>query len=150
MSNRYEASSNTTAAVAANGPYFELRNTAARRMYVEEVGFFIGAATASRIALARATAQGTGGTLNMTGLAEDPNAPAAAGILATPAFTAAPTVGAVTTYLRRANLPAAIGAGVIWTWPQSDRLVVPPSGSLLMVGLAAGSLTADFYVVWTE
>lgn len=148
MSNRYEASGSTGSAVAANGAYMEIRNTSARRILVEEIGFFLGAATASRIALVRATAQGVGGTA-MVGLAEDPNAPAAAGSVVAATFTTAPTASA-TAYLRRASLAASVGAGLIWTWPQSDRLIVPPSGSLLVVGIAAGSASADFYAVWTE
>lgn len=148
MSNRYEASHGTSAAPAANGAYMEIR-AGARRMLVEEIGFFIGAATATRVTLARATSVGTGGN-PVTGQAEDPNAPTALGAVAANTFTSAPVLGASTTWMRRVHLPAAIGSGIIWTWPSTDRLIVPASGSVLLAAMAAGSAASDFYAVWTE
>src|SRR5689334_6003172 len=127
MSNRQSASVQSAASVAAGAVFLEIR-AGARRMLIEELGVFSGAATAFRFGIVRASAQGTGGASTMTGTQEDPSQAAATGLLAVNAFTTAPTVG--TNYLKRANLAAAIGAGIIWTWPQSDRLIVPASGSV--------------------
>lgn len=152
MSNRYEASVASAAAPAAAAVFCEIRNAGSRRMLIEEIGVTLGAATASGVALARATAQGTGGASSGTGQAEDPSQPAATATgLFVNAFTLAPAFTAANA-MRRIRLPATIGAGIIWTWPQSDRLIVPTSGSLVLFnnGAAAGSAATDIYVVWTE
>jgi hypothetical protein len=152
MSNRYEASVASAAAPAAAAAFFELRNGSSRRLLVEEIGVTIGAATASGVALVRANAQGTGGATSATGQAEDAGqaASTATGVFVN-AFTSAPTFTAANT-MRRIRLPATIGAGIIWTWPQSDRLVVPASGSIVLYNnhSAAGSAATDIYVIWTE
>lgn len=149
MSNRYEAAIRVAAAPAVNGVYAELRNTAARRLQVEEIGVFLGAATATGAGLARATVQGTGGTATL-GQAEDPNQANAGASLVAPAYTVA--AAPATAFLRRAIIGAAIGGGIIWTWPSSDRLIVPPSGSLVLTNIAAaiGAAVIDAYVVWVE
>lgn len=149
MSNRYEAAIRVAAAPAVNGVYAELRNTSARRIQVEEIGIFLGAATATGAGLVRATTQGTGGTATL-GQAEDPNQATGAASLVAPAFTVAPAAG--TAFLRRAIIGAAIGGGIIWTWPSSDRLILPPSGSVVLTNIAAaiGSAVIDCYAVWME
>lgn len=147
MSNRYEAAVRVSVAPLANAAYLELRNTSARRLQVEEIGVFLGAATATGAGLVRATTQGTVGTV-APGQAEDPNqAAAAASLVGSPT---APGIG--TNFMRRAIIGAAIGGGIIWTWPGSDRLIVPPSGSLLVTNIAAaaGSAVIDAYAVWIE
>lgn len=150
MSNRYNAAVRVAAAPATGAAYIEIRNTAARRMQVEEIGVFLGAATATGCGLVRATAQGTGGASTAIGQPEDPNQAAGAGLIAASAFTVAPTLGTV--YLRRAIVGAAIGGGIIWTWPSSDRLIIPPSGSVVLVNIAAaaGSAVIDAYATWIE
>lgn len=151
MSNRYEASIRSAAAPAAAAAFLEIRNIASRRLLIEEIGITLGAATATGIGLVRATAQGTGGATTATGQPEDPSAPAATPTVAVNAFTAAPTFTAANT-MRRLTLPGAIGAGLIWTWPQSDRLVVPASGSIVLYNshTAAGAAGIEAYVIWTE
>ena len=147
--NRYEAAGVTSAAPAIGAAFAELRNTAARRLLVEEIGISLGAATATNIALHRSTAQGAGGTA-LVGLQEDPNQTAAAASLVMSAFTTAPTFTA-TAMLRRFSLPGAIGAGVIWTFAKTDRLVIPPSTSLVIATpTIAGAAAINVYVIWVE
>lgn len=148
MSNRYSAAVRISAAPAAAAVFAELR-AGARRLLVEEIGVFLGAATATGAGLVRATAQGTGGTATL-GQAEDPGMVATTGNLVAPAYTLAPTAGA--NFLRRAIVGAAIGGGLIWTWPPQDRLVVPASGSLVLTNIAAaaGSAVIDVYAVFSE
>ena len=151
MSTRYHASTFTSAAPALNTPFFELRVPAGgRRAYVEEIGVFLGAATATNVALVRTNAQGAGGANSMVGLPEEPANAVTTTSVQSNAFTTAPTFTA-TNAGRRAHLPAAIGAGLIWTWPQSDRLVVVAGGSLvLFTPTIAGAATISTYCVWTE
>lgn len=152
MSNRYQASVASAAAPAAAAAFAEIRNGSSRRILIEEIGVTIGAATASGVALVRANAQGVGGASSGAGQAEDPGQAASTvtGLFVN-AFTTAPTF-TVANAMRRIRLPATIGSGIIWTWPQSDRLVVPASGSLVLFNnhSAAGAAATDIYVVWTE
>src|SRR5687768_10116269 len=123
MSHRYSASVASAAAPTAAAAFMEFRNAATRRCYIYEIGVFLGAATASGVALVRANVQGTGGASSGTGQSEDSAAPAAtASGLFVNAFTLAPTF-TVANAIRRIRLPAAIGAGVIWSWPESDPLI---------------------------
>lgn len=151
MSTRYHASTFTSAAPAANAPFFELRvPSGGRRAYVEELGIFIGSATATNVALVRTTAQGAGGANSMIGLPEEPANVATTTSVQSNAFTTAPTFTAANAG-RRAHFPAAVGAGVIWTWPQSDRLVVVAGGSLvLFTPTIAGAALISTYCIWTE
>lgn len=152
MSHHYEASAASAAGPAAGAAFAEFRNAATRRCYVYEIGVFLGAATASGVALVRANAQGVGGASSGTGQAADTNSPAAtaSGVFVN-AFSTAPTF-TVANAMRRMRLPAAIGAGIIWSWPESEALVVPTSGSLVLFNnhSAAGSAATDIYVVWSE
>lgn len=150
MSNRYEAAISVAAAPAAGAAFAELRNTSARRILVEEVTVSLGAATATGLGVIRATAQGVGGASSTLGQAEDPNAPTGAASLFASAFTTAPTFGAL--WMKRVTIGAAVGNLAGWTWPQSDRLIIPPSGSLVLVNIAAAAGAAAIHVnaVWTE
>lgn len=148
MSNRYEAAQSTAAGPGSADEIFEFRNSSTRRCYIEEIGVFLGAATSTGVGLVRATAQGTNGTQQL-GQAEDPNAPAGTASMYT-AVTTGLTLGS--NWMRRAILPAAIGAGIIWTWPQSDRLMVATSASIAVVNIAGatGANPTHAYIVWTE
>lgn len=150
MSNRYEAGGVTSAAPAIGTAIAELRAGATRRLYVEEIGISLGAATQTNVALSRTTTLGAGGTPVLTGIAEDTSAPAAAGVLAMSAFTTAPGFTA-TAMLRRMHLPAAIGAGLIWTWPGTDRLIVPAGGSVVLwTPVVAGAAAISVYAIFVE
>lgn len=150
--NRYGVSAASAAAPAAGAAFAEFRNAATRRVYIIEVGVFLGAATASGVGLVRATAQGTGGASSGTPQAGDPAAPTSSvsGLFVN-AFTVAPTFTAANA-VRRVRLPAAIGAGIIWSWPPGDPLIVPASGSMVLFNnhSAAGAAATDIYVVYYE
>lgn len=150
MSNRYEAAISVAAAPAAGAAFAELRNTSARRLLLEEITVSLGAATATGLGIIRATAQGAGGASSTLGQAEDPNAPAAAASLFASAFTTAPTFGAL--WMKRATIGAAVGNLLGWTWPGTDRLIIPPSGSLVLVNIAGAAGAASIHVsaTWVE
>lgn len=151
-SNRYGVSAASAAAPAAGAAFAELRNSASRRLFIQEIGVFIGAATASGVGVVRANVQGTGGASSGTGQPADTNSPASTltGLFVN-AFTVAPTFTAANA-VRRIRLPAAIGAGIIWSFPSDMPLVVPASGSLVFFNnhSAAGAAATDIYVVYTE
>lgn len=141
---RYERGDLTTQ-VAIGTPALEIR-AVGDPMYVKELALFANAATASQIGLGRpANGTGAGGTLGL-GVAQISDD--AAGVCGTvlSGQTTAPT--APTTYLRQGSFAAAIGAGIVWTWP-GDGLRVKQGTSLVLWNIAAGSALRT-YVVWDE
>lgn len=61
-------------------------------------------------------------------------------------WATAPTSPA--TFWRRAQLPATIGAGVIWTFPTG--IVVPAAGALVLWQFSALAVTYDAYIDFDE
>lgn len=149
MGVRYNAAASTAAAPGITDEIIEIRNSTTRRMYVVEIGVFTGAATATGVGLVRCSAQGTNGT-SVAGQSEDPNITAAATGAIYTAVTTGLTLG--TNYLRRAMLPAAIGAGIIWTWPPGNELILGTSSSTAVVNISAavGANPTHAYCVWFE
>ncbi|HEX9991368.1 MAG TPA: hypothetical protein VGB14_00430 [Acidimicrobiales bacterium] len=152
MADRYSAATLTSAAPALDTPFFEFRNGASVVAKIHELIVTLGAATATNVELHRATAQGTGGSNAPTlGAAnkENPNI-ANSGLTGvfSNAFTAAPTFTAASR-LRRQALPAAIGAGLHWVFPEG--LDVPRSTSVILVTpVIAGAAQIFTTVVWSE
>lgn len=112
---------------------------------IREWGLFLGAATASRYSLRRTSALGTR-TTPVALAPHDPNAPALTGITLVDqavAFSAEPTE--LTVMLRTIGLPATIGTGVIWTFPESG-LIVATSLSICIINDATNSAALDQYV----
>jgi hypothetical protein len=124
----------------------ELRAASTDAIYVYEVGVSLTAATASSIGLGRPANSGSvaGGTLAV-GLGNDQDVAAAVGGIVTTGWTTAPT--APTNFFRRIGLPAAIGNGVIWTWPRGLR--VKQGTSLVLWNITASSI-ANIHFVWEE
>jgi hypothetical protein len=120
----------------------ELRAAATDAIYVYEVGVFLNAATASTIGLGRPANNGSvaGGTPTL-GQANIQDDPVAVGGVTTTGWTTAPT--APTVFLRRIGLPAAIGNGIIWTWPKGLR--VKQSTSLVVWNVAASSIASIYF-----
>lgn len=127
-------------------PYATIRAGTATRIRLLEVGVFCNAATLSSIGLYRA-ANTFVPTTSALGQAYDTSDQAALGNIDT-AWSTAPTVATVP--LRRAVLPAAIGAGIVW---QFDDLVVGPAGTAGLVVWNFGGATASvlqLFAVWRE
>ena len=137
-----------TPAAGANAPFADLRNGASQRLYVREIGVFTTAATATSVGLVRPATFGTASTTT-AGQQEDPADTNSAALIGC-AWSTAPTLTAAPVYLRRVVLPAQIGAGVIWTWPD-EALVVPVSSAIALWNFAgaAGSALA-VYLRWEE
>jgi hypothetical protein len=124
----------------------ELRAAAGDAIYVYEVGVSLTAATASSIGLGRPANSGSvaGGTLTL-GQANVQDDPVAVGGVVTTGWTTAPT--APTVFMRRIGLPAAIGNGVVWTWPRGLR--VKQGTSLVLWNITASSI-ANIHFVFEE
>ncbi len=133
--------SKTTGAVA--GPIGDVRTTAGSDARVWEIGVFAETAVAGTVGLVRATGAGTtpGGAVVPVG--EDSSLAALSTCDVKTTYATEPTQATV--YLRRAVLPATIGAGIIWTFRQG--LVVPVSSGLLIRQLSALAVTYSVYVV---
>lgn len=146
---RYEVAALTTL-TAASVPFATLVAGASSRMKISEIGVFLATAVASDIALARSATATTTPT-KILGQAIDAADPAAIGSLAV-AWATIGTANAIS--LRRIALPASIGSGVIWTWPDSNRLILanPAATSELMFVNRGGGVCGTFniYVCWEE
>src|SRR3954468_13299108 len=103
-----------TTTVTTGVATWEMRSTSTDRLFIVEIGIFLGAATASTFGLGRPAAIGVTPTTPVTVQAMDPGDPAGTGTTAV-AWGTAPTAPTSAIYLRRVGLPAAIGNGVIWT-----------------------------------
>jgi hypothetical protein len=115
-----------------------LRCPATADARVWEIHVIAETAVAGTVDLRRITTAGTGAATSTTPTAEDSSATAASTVLIDTAFaTAAPLATGVS--IRRYALPATIGQGIIWTFPQG--LVVPVSGAIGIYQLSALAVT---------
>lgn len=143
----YTLADRTSGTVSGDATW-ELRSAATERLRIREIGIFMGAATASIFGLGRPAAIGVTPTTPVTVQAQDPGDPAGTAQTAL-AWATKPTAPASSIYLRRIGLPAAIGAGVIWSWPPGGELIVPISYSIAIYNLATNGV-ADIYVTIDE
>lgn len=148
---RYEASATSIIVAAAATPIVAFRTPATERMAIREIGVTLQAATSTRLGLVRASVVSVTPTGNFAGQNHTPGAPASGGTLVT-GWTTIPTAGG--TPLKRITLPAAIGAGFIWTWPADDPLIVGLGSAIAELCLnnlvAVAPSLFDFWVVWED
>ncbi len=148
---RFEAGATSVLVAATATPIISLRCPATERMQLRELGVTLQAATSTRLGLVRATVVSVTPTGNFAGQQKQPGAPASGATLVT-GWTTIPTAGG--TPLRRITLPAAIGAGFIWTWPADDPLTVGLGSAIAEVCLvnlvAVAPSLFDFYAVWED
>lgn len=148
---RFEASATSVIVAAAATPIIALRAPATERMALRELGVTLQAATSTRLSLVRATVVSVTPTGNFAGQNKHAGAPASGSTLVT-GWTTIPTAGG--TPLRRITLPAAIGAGFIWTWPADDPLIVglgSAIGEICLNNLVAVAPSLfDFWAVWED
>jgi hypothetical protein len=113
------------------------------RVKIYEIGITLAAATASAFGLGRPGDIGVTPTSPVNFQVEDPNDVLASGVLQSAlAWGTGPTIPS--NFLRRVSLPATIGTGVIWTFPEG--LVIPVSSSIIMWNLSATGVS-DMYAV---
>lgn len=150
MGRTFEAGARGVAA-AAGAAYASIQCGANVRMRVREIGVFLSAATLSPVGLGHPANEATPPVASST-VAGQPidqqDAIASVGALGL-AWSTAPTAPSV--FMRRVQVPAVAGAGLIWTWPADAPLIVKPSGWLVLWNFGASAGAApDFYVKWEE
>jgi hypothetical protein len=123
---------NRTSNVTIANANLEVRSSATNRPRVMESGIFMAAATASVVGLGRPQAIGVTPTSPVNVLSEDPADPTGQTVTAL-AWGTGPTVPLQ--FFRRANLPATIGAGVIFTFPRG--LAIAVSNSIVQWNISA-------------
>lgn len=127
-----------TPAAAAGAAYMTIAAAASTRTRLLEIGITTTAATASSVGLYRPT-NTPNTTTSVVPVPADPADGVGVTILGTAWTTTLPTIGS-NVPIRRWTTAAAIGAGVIWTFP---NLVVGPNGTGALVlwnfGAGAGS-----------
>jgi hypothetical protein len=134
---------NRTGITTTTAASLEVRAAAANRPRLLEMGIWLNAATQSPIGIGRPQAIGITPTSPQTVLGEDA---ADTGLTQTAlAWGTAPTVPL--NFFRRLNIAAAIGAGVLLTFPRG--IVIPTSGALVNWNIAAVSLY-DCHIVVDE
>lgn len=141
---RYQLAATKTSGAAA-GMICQLRTGSGRDLRVYEVGVTATTAAAGTVGLIRPTAVGAGFTSVGPGQPIDPVSGAGVAVVDT-AATTAPTIGSI--YMRRVSLPATVGAGVIWTFP--DGLVVPISSSMALWQTSAAAVGYAVYWYFDE
>ncbi len=137
----------TTNAPTSTLPGASIYATANRPFYVLEIGVFNTTAVACTASVGRFTTAGTPGT-GLTELAEDPDL-TTLGVTGFQSHTSTPPTLAGE-YVR-AQLGAAVGAGVIWTFGGKGLGV--PQATSQGVGILCPSGTGqilDVYFVWEE
>lgn len=145
MATRYAASGRALAS-AANSNMLSLRSTATNRCQLLEVHLFAEAAVQFAAAsLFLTTAVDTGGTA-FAGQKEDPGSGAPDIVVST-----GPTGGTLAAVaIRRSILPAVIGSGIMWIWPESAPLMVPLSLSAMIRNDGVVGPAVTWVVVWQE
>ena len=134
----------TTSGTTGTAGWEILTGATPGRVKVMEIGIFLVAATASTIGLGRPAAIGTTPTAPVDFLQEDPNNVLATAVVQSAlAWGVGPTIPAA--FIRRITLPAIIGTGVIWTFPEG--LVIPVSSSLVLWNLGTNSVLDAYAVV---
>ncbi len=141
-------------AATANHAYAQLWNPhTTSRIDVQEIHIAVTAAVVSNYGLLRSpTTRGTAGsTVTPTIESSDGRdvAPPSGTLLDLAAFTAQPALASATAYMNRWNLPAAIGAGMIWVF--GDPIKVPPlTGLVVVTPVAVIGQPIDITFVWSE
>ena len=146
MGNRYEVGLSKTTTAAA-GPIVTLVTASGSRAVIREIGVFATTAVAGEIGIGRPAAAGVGAATGTLGQALDSADVAALTTLATSFATTQPT--APTAVFRRVQLPAVVGAGIVFTW-EPQEFVLPISANLVIWQFSAAIVTYDCYVKWAE
>lgn len=150
---RYSVAGTKTTTATANLPIVTLHTPASKDARIWEIGVFIEPTAAANIVeLRRQTAAGAGAATSVVPVAEDASSAAAVCTADTAYATTQPAATGVA--LRRINLPATVGAGVIWTFPSGIVVPVgsaqPSSQGLVLLQVSATITTYGWYITYEE
>lgn len=145
----YEASC-TTATTAAAQPVATISTAAGQQVRIREIGIFNQSGVAAGISLGVPAAVGTG---TQAGNLVQPTDPSdVAGVTKLVFGTASALAGwgssaptAPTIAFRLFQLPATIGAGIVWVW-NDNELVIPVSKQVVIWQTSTSIVTFDVYV----
>jgi hypothetical protein len=136
---RYELGIRTTVTTIAAAAA-ELRAASGNPVKVSEIGITLGAATASTYGIGRPAAVGVTPTSPVTVLPCNPNETPGTATTAV-AWGTGPTVPAQ--FFRRVSLPATIGAGITFVWPEHRFLVMPANAAAAVASIVLWNITAN-------
>jgi hypothetical protein len=139
----YSLAQRTTTFTSTTTACIEWRTAATDRPRVMEIGYVSATATAQTLGLGRPQAIGTT-PVNVLFQAEDPG-DAASTVNGSLSWAVSPTIPLI--YLRRFNLPATLGSGIVFTFPRG--LVIPISSSLVLWNIST-TVASDVWCVLDE
>lgn len=133
-------------ATAANSNILSIRSSATQRARILEIHLYAEAATAwVSPALFLTTVVDTAGTA-VAGQKEDSGSGTPGVVVST--IPTGGTLAAVAT--RRGTIPAVVGSGLIWAWPDHEPLRVPLGLSALLRNDGVVGPAITWVVVWDE
>jgi hypothetical protein len=149
---RFEAGARSSLTTAtADDPLVAIRAPATEVGKLRELGVTLVAATSTLLGLARVTTVSVTPGTTKPGRNVIVDAPDSATLLVN-SWATKPVTSA--NYLRRIVLPAAIGAGFIWTWPADDPLQIGDGQAIREIALcnlvAVACSVFDWYAVWED
>jgi hypothetical protein len=118
---------------------------------LRELGVTLVAATSTLLGLARVTTVSVTPATTKPGRNVIVDAPDS-GTLLVNSWATKPVIS--TNYLRRITLPAAIGAGFIWTWERDDPLQIGDGQAIREIAIcnlvAVACSVVDWYAIWED
>ena len=138
----YFSLSNRTSNVTIANPCLEIISPATVRPKIMQISIVMAAATASVFGLGRPQAVGITPTSPVVLGPWDPADPTTTFCSTALAWATPPTIPLA--FFERVSLAAAVGAGIIWTFP--DGLVIPASSSMIIWNISATGVS-DITVV---
>jgi hypothetical protein len=142
MARIYEAAAQKVSAASASQILSVI--TGSRRASILELGIFAVTAVAGEIGLGRATGTGATPTSVLVQAMDSADEAGTSNLTSYSTGITAPSV-----FMRRIQLPATIGAGVIWTWAPGDFLVpasITTVGAPVVWQISTAAVTYDVYV----
>jgi hypothetical protein len=142
MARIYEAAAQKISAASASQILSVI--TGSRRASILELGIFAVTAVAGEIGLGRATGTGATPTSVLVQAMDTADEAGTSNLTSYATGITAPSV-----FMRRVQLPATIGSGVIWTWAPGDFLVPASTttvGAPVLWQISTAAVTYDVYV----
>jgi hypothetical protein len=117
---------------------------------IREIGIFLNTAVAAQIGLGRPAAIGITPATEVTVQAADSVDVIAGNTVIAGSWATAPTVPG--TFMRRADLPAQAGAGLIWVWNPGEFVLWSGAAinTLILWQISALAVTYDLYIKVAE
>ena len=146
MARTYEAAVTKTTTAAAGPIATFVQPSGGRRSSVLELGIFVVTAVAGEVGLGLPGNTPAGALTGTTVTPNDPSDETGTGVLVTSFATTQPTAPA--NFRRRVQLPAVIGAGIVWSWERGE-VEIPVNTfnqGLLLWQISSAIVTYDVYI----